>query len=174
MTKLTVKQKAFVNEYLIDLNATQAAIRAGYSVKTAKVIGHENMTKPYIAEAIRQNLEKRTENTEITTERVLEEYGRIAFLDMRQAFNEEGKLLPIHEMPEDVARALAGLDYTSIGNGDDQIGLTTKIKLIDKKGALDSLSKYLNIFSDKPGGTTNNIQNNISNINFIPVNVNHK
>jgi len=69
--KLTAKQARFVEEYLIDLNATAAAIRAGYSNKTAATIGHENLRKPKIAEAIRLGREKLSERAQITQEDVL-------------------------------------------------------------------------------------------------------
>lgn len=69
---MTPKQKAFVQEYLIDLNATQAAIRAGYSKRTAHVIGHENLRKPDIAAAIEGAINERTKRTEITADYVLE------------------------------------------------------------------------------------------------------
>ena len=69
--KLTDKQKMFVKEYLIDLNATQAAIRAGYSESTAKEIGCENLTKPNIAEAIQEAMSERSEKVEIKAEDVL-------------------------------------------------------------------------------------------------------
>lgn len=68
----TKKQEAFVREYLVDLNATQAAIRAGYSAKTAEVIGHENLNKPQIAELIQVHMDKRAEKIEITSEYVLQ------------------------------------------------------------------------------------------------------
>jgi len=70
-TKLTPKQSRFIEEYLIDLNATQAAIRAGYSEKTAQMIGWENLRKPLIAEAISKAAQKRTECTEITQDLIL-------------------------------------------------------------------------------------------------------
>lgn len=70
-TKLTPKQQRFVEEYLIDLNATQAAIRAGYSEKTAKVIGSENLSKPDIAEAIKAARDNQAQRTEITADYVL-------------------------------------------------------------------------------------------------------
>lgn len=69
---MTPKQKAFVREYLVDLNATQAAIRAGYSKRTAHVIGHENLKKPEIAAAIEVAMDQRTKRTEITADYVLE------------------------------------------------------------------------------------------------------
>ena len=69
--KLTPKQQRFVDEYLIDLNATQAAIRAGYSAKTAAVIGNENLIKPYIADAIAKAQAERSERTEISQDYVI-------------------------------------------------------------------------------------------------------
>ena len=72
-SELTAKQQTFCDEYLIDLNATQAAIRAGYSKKTAKSIGQENLTKPDIAEYIEQRLSDRVERTEVTADMVLTE-----------------------------------------------------------------------------------------------------
>ena len=69
--KLTPKQSLFCKEYLVDLNATQAAIRAGYSEKTAKAIANENLTKPYLQEIIQNGMNKRAEKTEITAEYVL-------------------------------------------------------------------------------------------------------
>ena len=68
---MTPKQQRFVAEYLIDLNATQAAIRAGYSEKTARFIGAENLTKPNIAAAVAAAVAKRSERTEITQDYVL-------------------------------------------------------------------------------------------------------
>lgn len=68
---LTEKEAAFVREYLIDCNATQAAIRAGYSQKTAASIGSENLRKPHIQEAIDKAIQKRSEKTEISAEYVL-------------------------------------------------------------------------------------------------------
>ncbi len=79
---MTAKQQLFVDEYLIDLNATQAAIRAGYSEKTAQAIGAENLTKPLVAEAIAEALQARSERTEITQDRVLAELAAIGFADM--------------------------------------------------------------------------------------------
>jgi len=73
MYKLTDKQKAFVDEYLVDLNATQAAIRAGYSSKTAKQIGTENLSKPVVAEAIQEAIAERSERTGINADYVLKQ-----------------------------------------------------------------------------------------------------
>ena len=79
MAQLTDKQKRFVAEYLVDLNATQAAIRAGYSKKTADRIGPELLGKTCVSEAIRVAMRDREKRTEITQDRVLNELGKVAF-----------------------------------------------------------------------------------------------
>ena len=84
MANLTPKQQRFVEEYLIDLNATQAAIRAGYSAKTAAVIGAENLIKPYIQKAIQEAQNKLTERTEITQDYVLTNIKRVIERCMQQ------------------------------------------------------------------------------------------
>jgi len=77
--KLTSKQQQFVLEYLKDLNATQAAIRAGYSKKTARSIGAENLSKPYINEAIQKEMDKRSERVKMDADDVLKEIKELAF-----------------------------------------------------------------------------------------------
>ena len=79
MEKLTAKQERFCTEYIIDLNATQAAIRAGYSVKTANRIASENLSKPDIQRKIQELQQERAERTEITQDRVLKELAGIGF-----------------------------------------------------------------------------------------------
>ena len=78
---LNAKQNRLVEEYLEDLNATKAAIRAGYSERTAEVIGYENLRKPQIQEAIQAAIEKRSERTEITQDKVVAELGKVAFAE---------------------------------------------------------------------------------------------
>jgi len=75
---LTPKQQAFIAEYMIDLNATQAAIRAGYSPATARMIGYENLTKPYIAKIIEKAMNERSANNGITADYVLKGIKGIA------------------------------------------------------------------------------------------------
>ena len=78
MVKLTDKQKLFVKEYLVDLNATQSAIRSGYSVDSARQIGTDNLSKTYIQEAIQKEMAKRAEKTELTAEWVLKNLKSVA------------------------------------------------------------------------------------------------
>lgn len=91
--KLTPKQSLFVDEYLIDLNATQAAIRAGYSEKTAGRIGNENVRKPVIQEAISERMKIRSERTEITQDRVLTDIELIKQDAMRLIEDKDGRSL---------------------------------------------------------------------------------
>lgn len=93
-----------------------------------------------------------------TVTRVLEEYGHIAFLDLAEAFDEHGNLLPIREMPEGVRRAIAGIEYEDIwdGSGKDRkkVGRLAKIKCADKIAALTNIGRYLGLFAkDKIGAT---------------------
>ncbi len=150
--KLTPKQKIFIKEYLIDLNATQAAIRAGYSEKTANRIATENLSKPVIREALTQAMEKRENELEITAEMVLNEFARIAFVDPRNFFNPDGSAKAITELDEDTASALAGFQIDDLfeGKGKDRqlIGYVKKYKIADKIRALEALAKHLGITSE--------------------------
>lgn len=151
--KLTPKQRRFVNEYLIDLNATQAAIRAGYSKKTAKDIGGENLSKPAIQAEIQKRQVKLQNTLEITQDRVLQEYARLAFYDPRKLFQPDGTPKPIEALDDDTAAALAGLEvreeFEGAGENRTFVGYTKKYKLANKLGALDSLAKHLGLFEPK-------------------------
>jgi phage terminase small subunit len=151
--KLTLKQKMFVAEYLVDVNATAAALRAGYSKKTAYSIGQENLKKPEIQAALQAKIQKVEQKTDISIERVLKEYARLGFFDPRKLFNDDGSPKGIHELDDDTAAAIAGLDVMEIyeGKGEDRqfVGYLKKYKLADKKGNLDSIGKHLGMFIDK-------------------------
>ena len=106
-----------------------------------------NLTKPDIQAAIAKGMEDRSSKSGITPERVLLELGRLAFLDIRKAYRSDGSLRPLHELDDDTAAAIAGMEVVEIGDGDDVIGVTKKIKLSDKKGALDLLMRHLGMFA---------------------------
>lgn len=147
--ELTPKQKRFIDEYLIDLNATQAAIRAGYSNKTAYSIGQENLKKPEIQKVISQKQKEHSEKTGITIERVLKERARLAFFDPRKLFNSDGSPKSIHELDDDTAAVLAGIDVVNIGNDEMGAGQVLKIKLSDKTSSLTALERHLGMYNDK-------------------------
>jgi phage terminase small subunit len=152
-SKLNAKQLAFCQEYLIDLNATQAAIRAGYSAKTARQVAAENLTKPDIQTEVSRLIDERAARNKIDADTVLGELLRIARADIGQAFNPDGSLKPLADMPEEIRRAISGVDVFEefAGRGEDreQIGFTKKIRFWDKVKALEMLGRHLRMFSDR-------------------------
>lgn len=150
MTKpLPPKRRRFVEEYLIDLNATQAAIRAGYSVKTAGSTGDEILKKPEIQAAIQAAMKARSERTEITADRVLLELSRIAFFDIRKIFNTDGTLKKPGEFDDEAAAAVSGIDVAELGGQDGQTVpmFIKKVKVSDKVAALTNAMKHLGMFA---------------------------
>lgn len=151
--KLTRKQQLFVDEYLVDLNATQAAIRAGYKEKTARFIASENLTKPNIQVAIEKAMAIREKRTEITQDKALKELGRLGFSDIRKYFEDDGSLKNITDLDDDAAAAVASVEVDELfdGSGKDrvQIGFTKKFKFWDKNSALEKIGKHLKMFTEK-------------------------
>jgi len=142
----TKKQKLFVQEYLVDLNASAAARRAGYSPKTAFRMGQENMQKPAIRAAIQRFMAERERRTEVTQDRVLQEYARIAFLDPRQFVDEDGNLLPLHKLSAEAAASVSGFDAKrSIGDSGETCEIL-KYKFVDKRASLSDVAKHLGMF----------------------------
>lgn len=150
---LTPKQNRFVAEYLVDQNATQAAIRAGYPARTARSVGAENLAKPYIKQCISEALERRNSRVEVKSDDVLRELLRVMSVDLGKAFDEDGRLLNIREMPEDVRRAVAGFEVEALfeGAGRDrmEVGTTTKVKMLDKVRAIELAMKHLGLLQEK-------------------------
>ena len=157
MRDLTPKQHRFVEEYLVDLNATQAYLRAGYKAieEAARRNAARLLTKADIQAAIALEMNKRSDRTEITQDRVLKEYARLAFFDPRKLFDSTGRPKAIHELDDDTAAVVAGLDVVNVGNAELGEGEVLKFKLADKKGALDSVARHLGMFNDKLDLTVN-------------------
>lgn len=150
--KLTAKQRSFVNEYIVDLNATQAAIRAGYSEDTAGAIGHENLNKPEIADALQEALDLRAERTRITADRVLVEVAKLGFANIKDIFTATGQLKNLSTLPDEVAAAIQSVEVVtrrSQGGEDHEVEYVHKIKMADKKSSLELLGKHLKLFADR-------------------------
>jgi phage terminase small subunit len=169
---LTAKQAAFVQEYLIDLNGTQAAIRAGFSAKTAEQQAFQLLKKTLVAEAIQAAMAKRSRRTEITQDRVLRELAKIGFSDIADVvswgqrevafgFDDEGRKLPASELGDAVVVTHEFAPFVTPINSDDlsedirssvsEVALTKdglKIKMHDKRGALVDLGRHLGLFTD--------------------------
>lgn len=139
----------FIREYLVDLNATQAAIRAGYSPKTAHSQGQRLLKHVEVAQAIKAEMRAREKRTRITADRVLAEYAKLAFYDPRKFFDGRGRLIPIVDLDDESAAAVAGMDVVESKREGDEPEVIKKIKLADKKAALDSIARHLGMFVDR-------------------------
>ena len=145
---LNEKQTRFCQEYVIDLNATQAAIRAGYSKKTAYSQGQRLLKHDEVQEKIQEIKKERGRRCEITQDRVLLEYARLAFFDPRKLFDDEGNPKDVSALDDDTAAALAGLDVVKEIDPDSGVtSYTKKYKVANKLGALDSLAKHLGLLN---------------------------
>lgn len=142
---LEPRQQRFVDEYLIDLNGTQAYMRAepGTTEKSARTLACRMLAKVNVQAAITAGREKTAERLGLTRERVLAEYAKLAFFDMRQAYHDTGALKLPHELDEDAAAAIAAYETVEMSGGDRDAppALVRKVKWADKRAALDSIMK---------------------------------
>ena len=141
---MTKKQKRFIEEYLIDLNATQAAIRAGYSPDTAKAIGCENLTKPDIRAHIDRAMAERSKRTGVNADRVVQELAKIAFVNATEVIDPKTATVREDALPDDTA-AIQSVKVKTFGED----GLEREIKMADKLKALEMLGRHLGMFKDK-------------------------
>jgi len=144
---VTDKQKRFCEEYLVDLNATQAAIRAGYKSDTAGAIGAENLKKPLIRAHIDAAMAERSRRTGINQDRVLRELARIAFVQAPKLINLDDATLK-DDATEDDAAVIQSVKVKSIPTSDG-MGVEREIRLADKLKALELLGKHIGMFTDK-------------------------
>jgi phage terminase small subunit len=148
---LTPKQARFVGEYLKDLNATQAAIRAGYSERAARQAGYQLLTNSDVAIAVQQGQARQLESAELSAARVLEEYRRLAFSDIRSFFDEQGNLKPIHQLTPEQGSCLASMEVIikNAEAGDGQTDRVHKFRVWDKTKALTDLAKHFALLTEK-------------------------
>jgi phage terminase small subunit len=161
--KLTPKQQKFVDEYLIDNNATQAAIRAGYKGKNAGNVASELLGKTWVYEAIEAKRKRLEIKTEITAEKVLQEYAKIAFSNMADFVdwtNGSIRIIPSSELTKEQLACVS-----EISESTTKFDTTVKFKLHDKLAALHKLGDHLGLFkkivemSGKDGGAIK-VENN--------------
>ncbi len=153
---LTKKQEQFCKEYIIDLNATQAAIRAGYSKKTARIQASQNLAKVNIQQYLQTLMDKRSKKLELTAENVLKEISKLAFSNINRLYDENGNLMPVNKLDNDVSASIQEVTQDEIGESVTK----RKYKLADKRASLELLGRHLKLFTDKVdlgGGTTVNI-----------------
>ncbi len=140
---MTQKQKRFIEEYLIDLNATQAAIRAGYKPDNAQQMGSENLSKPVIADAIAKAMAERSKRTGINQERVILELAKIALSNIEKVIDLKTAQIKPSALEEDLSC------IQSVKIKPNEWGIEREVKMYDKKAALELLGKHLGMFKDK-------------------------
>lgn len=144
---MTQKQKKFIEEYLIDLNATQAAIRAGYSPNTARQIGSENLSKPVIQNAIDKAMAERSRRTGINQDRVIHEIAKLAFLNPVDVIDMDEATIKGEANRDDTA-CIASVKVKVVPTDEGSI-TEREVKTYDKLKALELLGKHLGMFTDK-------------------------
>lgn len=146
VAKLTDKQRRFVDEYLIDLNATQAAIRAGYSAKTADQQGSRMLANVKVKQAVAEKQAQRSKRTGVNQDRVVLELAKVAFAKMTDIVDSKGRIKE-DASPDD----LACIESIKYKESDNEYGgsVEREVKIASKLKALELLGKHLGMWSDK-------------------------
>ena len=153
---MTDAQKRFCDEYLIDLNATRAYKVAYPRCKkdeTANAASSRMLRNVKVQEYISEKQKEIEKRTEVTQDMVIKELAKIAFLDIRKLYTENGQLKNVADIDSDTAGAISSLEtleeYEGYGDDREKIGDTQKVRLLDKTKALELLGRHLGIFNDK-------------------------
>lgn len=153
MARINRKQQVFCDEYLVDLNATQAAIRAGYSKKTAEWIGPQLLVKTHVSARISELMEARSSRTQITADNVLRELAKLGFSNMEDfmVVGPDGfPRIDLSTLDRDKSAAISELTVDtyaeSVGEGEFREVKKVKMKVADKRSALELLGRHLGIF----------------------------
>lgn len=149
---LTPKQEAFVREYLLDLNATQAAIRAGYSAKTAYSMGQRLLKNVEVSAALVAAKQERAQKTQIDADWLLTRLAEESTADVAELYNDDGTLKPVKDWPLIWRQGLvAGLDVEEIRVEGIVVGSIRKIKLSDRIKRLELIGRHIDVgaFKDK-------------------------
>ena len=150
--KLTAQQEKFCHEYLIDRNATQAAIRAGYSIKTAQEQSSQLLSKLMIKGRVNQLISAELGSIDATAARIKKELTNLAFVNIADAYDQNGALKSFEDMPIELQRAILAVESEELFDGQgknrEQIGYTKRIKLTDKLKALEMLGRHQKMFTD--------------------------
>lgn len=154
---LSDKEARFVDEYLIDMNASKAAERAGYSKRSAGQIGYELLSRPRVQEALRARQKQLSAEVNITQRRALAEYANIAFFRLHKLFDAEGKLIKPQDLPDEVSAAVSSFRLKTVTvegkEGTTPLIVTTAdVEMHSKLPALRALGEHLGLFD---GGVKN-------------------
>ena len=148
---LTARERRFVEEYLVDLMGEHAAIRAGYSPKTARVQASQVLTRPNIQAALEAGYKERQARMNVTADTTVRELSRLAHADIRQFYDPQGQLIPIHLLPDDLAACIASIEVVVRRNrtsGDGTTETVHKVRLWSKPQALELLGRHQGLFRE--------------------------
>jgi phage terminase small subunit len=160
---LTDKQQRFCEEYLIDLNATQAAIRAGYSEKTAGQIGEQNLKKLEIQTCIQGLQKNRSERTKVTADMVLQELAKVGFSNVQDYLEGDLSIKDLTTIERNKADAVSSIKKT-VTEFESGSKTVVEFKLHDKLKALDMIGRHIGFFEkdNEQGTPAVNVINNFT------------
>lgn len=147
---LSLRQKRFIEEYLVDCNGTRAAIAAGYSPKGADVAAIRLLAKARVCTELGRRRASLDQSMELTTERILKEVARLSYFDSRKLYREDGTLKKPHEWDDDTAAAMSSVKtkevYEATGVQRRLVGYVTHAKAFDKNSALEKALRHKGLY----------------------------
>lgn len=148
---MNTRQQLFVLEYRKDLNATQAAIRAGYAKKGAEVTGSKLLRNPKVAAAVEKATARQLESAELSAVRVLEEMRRLGFSNVQDLFDANGDMIPIHKLTREQAACISSIEVVmkNATAGDGKIDRVLKFRMWDKRATLEMLGKHFALLTER-------------------------
>ncbi|MEE8240086.1 MAG: terminase small subunit [Nitrospirales bacterium] len=149
MPELNPRQQSFVQEYLKDPNATQAAIRAGYSARTANPQAARLLAKVSVRQAVAEGLERIAKQAEVDATWLLRRLVELADAPLEELFAEDGSLREVKDMPLGLRRLIGGIEISELWEGKGkqarQVGWTKKVKLRDTVRVLELIGKHVDV-----------------------------
>ena len=158
---LSNKQKKFCEEYIIDFNGTQAAIRAGYSEKTANPISAQNLAKLSIQSYVQELMKQREKRTEITADMVVKELAKVAFLSIDEFLDNSGEVKALNDLSDNAKGALSSYSVKRVNLGEGEFIDVPIFKMHDKIKSLELLGKHLGLFEKAIVTTDENNQQKV-------------
>jgi hypothetical protein len=151
--ELSIRERAFLDQYETDFNATRAAIAVGYAGSGVKVTAHKVLARPHVQAELQRRMAARSERLGLTADRCLKDIEVAANLDLGLLFDAHGNLLPVHLMPAHVRRCLVSIEVVkkNITVGDHTMDTTYKVRVIDKKGMHELLAKATGLTREGDG-----------------------
>lgn len=143
---LTGRQRLFVDSYLIDLNATKAAIKAGYAPNNARKYAHQLMQMPHIEKAIADAFAARSERVQIDADWVLQRLSQEADADLADILDDKGAIKPVKDWPKVWRKGLvAGIDVQELLVEGVKVGQIVKLRLSDRIKRIELIGKHVNV-----------------------------